>query len=121
MQWSRIVSLCVGMGLVGAVGCGGGVDAEHSLPGDPVAGAAIYARVCVACHAADGRGNGGLTGGNFSEPARLAKTNTLLLSEIRDGLNRGPVAMPAQRGALSDQEMKDALAYIRKTFGGTQN
>lgn len=133
MQWSRIVILCVGMAVVGgcgnsggeaggeATGGGGGADAEHSLPGDPVAGALVYSRICVACHSADGRGNGGMTGANFAgDPTRLAKTNTALLTSIRDGVTTGPSPMPAQRGTLSEQEMKDALSYIRKTFGHTQ-
>lgn len=126
MRWSRIVILCVGMGLLGACGNSGGTTAgggdgdEHGLPGDPVAGAAVYARICIACHDARGTGNGGVTGANFvADRTRLAKTNTELLTSIRDGKTTGSMVMPAQRGALSEQEMKDALSYIRKTFGGT--
>ena len=93
---------------------------DTSLPGDPEAGAQVYQRVCVACHAADGRGNGGLTGGNFvDDETRLAKGNEELLASIRDGILDATPPMPAQGAALSDQEMRDALAYIRHEFGGT--
>lgn len=150
MRWRCLVGSCVCLAFVGACGNNGSpapgagaaaapaaagarargaavidpadLEGDHSLPGDPVAGAAIYARICIACHAADGRGNGGLTGANFvNDRTRLTKNNNALLRSIRNGVNRGPVAMPSQRGALSDQDMKNALSYIRKTFGGTQH
>jgi len=121
MQWSRIMLVCVGMSLIGACGNAGGAgggDDDQGLPGDPVAGAAVYGRVCVACHSADGRGNGGLTGANFvGDATRLAKTNTQLLVSIRNGVTTGASPMPAQQGVLSEQEMKDVLSYIRKQFG----
>lgn len=134
MYRSGILALCVAMLAVGACGnsgsaptgeqpaAGGGApaDAEHSLPGNAEAGAAIYGRICVACHGADGRGNGGVTGANFvGDATRLAKTNTQLLLSIRDGVTTGPSPMPAQAGVLNDQEMKDVLSYIRHTFGHT--
>lgn len=110
----------------GAAGGGAGTTAsaggggDHGLPGDPEAGRAVYTKICVACHAADGRGNGGITGGDFvGNPAHLAKSNEELLRIIRDGSQNGSKIMPAQRDALSDQEMKDALSYIRHEFGGT--
>jgi mono/diheme cytochrome c family protein len=91
-------------------------DKEHPLPGDPKAGADVYQRVCVACHGKNGTGNGGITGGDFVNSDRLAKSNEKLLDSIRNGVDANP-PMPAQKGALSEQEMKDALAYIRSEFG----
>jgi len=93
----------------------------HPLPGDPVAGEAVYTKVCLACHGADGKGNGGLTGLNFvAEPTRLNKTNEELLTSIRDGFKGKNVVMPAHKDTLTDKEMKDALSYVRKRFGRTE-
>ncbi|HHH27065.1 MAG TPA: cytochrome c [Polyangiaceae bacterium] len=93
---------------------------DTSLPGDPNAGEAIYGRICVACHAADGRGNGGMTGADFvGDETRLSKSNEQLLTSIRDGVNTGSTPMPAQGGVLSEEEMRDVLSYIRREFGGT--
>ncbi len=94
---------------------------DTSLPGDPEAGAAVYNRICVACHARDGRGTGGLTGANFvDDTTRLSKGNDELLTSIREGRPNASPAMPPQGQALTDQEMRDVLAYIRYTFGGTR-
>lgn len=117
---------------VGSMGCGqdepgGSEDAEqtgavaqgvaHPLPGDPEAGADVYGRVCAACHGQDGKGNGGLTGADFvNDETRLAKSNEQLLASIRDGVDANP-PMPPQGSILSEQEMKDALSYIRQEFG----
>lgn len=90
---------------------------DHSLPGDPAAGATTYQQFCVACHAADGRGNGGVTGGDFvGDRRRLAKNNETLLRAIRDGVNNTP-PMPSWRASLNDQQMKDVLSYVRQQFG----
>jgi len=123
------MSLALGLAVV-AVGCdddesGGGESAgsaaDTSFPGDPAAGEAVYQRVCIACHAADGRGNGGVTGGDFiGDPSRLAKDNDLLIAHIRDGVLDKSPPMPPQGGVVSEQEIKDALSYIRREFGGTQ-
>ena len=90
---------------------------DHSLPGDPVAGETVYRANCLACHAANGRGNGGITGADFiGDRRRLARNNEVLLRSIREGINNSP-AMPAHADLLSDQEMRDALSYVRQTFG----
>jgi mono/diheme cytochrome c family protein len=94
-------------------------DGDHSLPGDPVAGETVYRTNCIACHAADGRGNGGITGADLAgDPRRLAKNNDTLLRSIREGVSASP-AMPAHRDILTDQQMRDALSYVRSHFGGT--
>lgn len=92
--------------------------ADTSLPGDPVAGEAVYTANCLPCHGADGTGNGGLTGGNFiGEPERLQQGNDVLLGEIADGINRNGRVMPPWKVTLTEQQRKDALSYIRHHFG----
>ena len=94
------------------------VAVSHPLPGDPEAGKAVYMRICVACHQPDGSGMGGMLAANFvTDKTRLAKSNEVLLTSIREGITRDNKVMPPQKGILSDQEMKDALSFIRKTFG----
>jgi len=95
-------------------------EVDRSLPGDPEAGALVYNRICVACHGADGRGNGGVTGADFvGDPSRLAKGNDVLIHSITVGILDKNPPMPAQGQALSEQEIRDALSYVRQTFGGT--
>jgi mono/diheme cytochrome c family protein len=90
----------------------------HELPGDPVAGKAAYEKVCLACHAADGRGNGGITGADLvGDKSRLAKSNEELYKSVAEGQLDGTPPMPPQLGPLTEQEIKDALAYVRATFG----
>jgi mono/diheme cytochrome c family protein len=91
---------------------------DISLPGDSAEGEKVYKRICVACHGADGRGNGGITAADFIKEAdRLNQDNKILLNSIANGITKGSRVMPPQKGALSEKEMKDALSYIRKQFG----
>lgn len=91
---------------------------DHPLPGDPVAGEAVYKKVCLACHGANGRGNGGITGADFiGDKTRLAKSNEILFTSVSEGKLDGKVPMPPQKSVLSEQEINDSLAYIRQEFG----
>jgi mono/diheme cytochrome c family protein len=114
-----------GSGAGGATGGGAGAltgpeyQGDHSLPGDPVAGEVVYRANCIACHAENGRGNGGLTGADFvGDRRRLTKNNDTLLRSIREGVPNSP-PMPAHRDILSDQQMRDALSYVRQHFGAS--
>ncbi len=92
----------------------------HPLPGDPEAGKAIYKRICIACHQADGSGMNGMLAADFvKDKTRLAKTNEELLTSIRDGIIRDGKVMPPQKDVLSDGDIKDAISYLRKTFGAS--
>jgi mono/diheme cytochrome c family protein len=94
---------------------------DHSLPGDPVAGEEVYRASCLACHAADGKGNGGITGANLvDDRRRLAKNNDTLLHSIREGVLTTSPAMPPHKDILTEVQIRDALSYVRRTFGGTQ-
>lgn len=88
--------------------------------GDPVAGAKVYAKVCIACHQKDGKGMGGMLAANFvDEKERLQKPDSVLLNSIAEGKKGKKAVMPPHKDVLSEQERKDALAYVRKTFGGS--
>lgn len=88
-------------------------------PGDPVAGQKVYDKICKACHMADGKGMGGALAADFvADKTRLQKPDSALLKSIAEGIKGKKAVMPPQKDALSEQERKDALAYIRKTFGG---
>lgn len=132
------VGLCLNLGCAGEPGNGGdagvegkasGDDKAAAAPlgqgpadagprGDPKAGEAIYKSRCLACHQADGKGMNGAMGGNFvEEKFRLAKPDSELLKTIAEGVQGKKAIMPPQKDVLSEQERKDALAYIRETFG----
>ena len=98
---------------------GGGAAIDTSLPGDPAAGQAIYEANCQACHGADGRGNGGVGGDFVGEPERLQQDNEVLLTTIADGIS-GARTMPPQRDLLTEEERRNALSYIRQTFGSSE-
>ena len=87
-------------------------------PGNVERGGKVYGTYCVGCHAVDGKANGGTTGASFvDDPARLAKTDEELLTSIAEG-KTGPIGtMPPWKGALTEQQRVDALAYVRATFG----
>lgn len=92
----------------------------HPLPGDPEAGKKVYLRVCSACHQPDGSGLNGMLAANFVvDKTRLAKSNEVLLNSIRNGIVADNKIMPPLKDVLSEQEIKDALSYIRKTFGSS--
>ena len=87
------------------------------LPGDPVAGAEVYGRICIACHGSDGRGNGGLGGDFIGEPERLQQDNAVLINTITNGKTTNNRVMPAQGEVLSQEEIANVLSYIRQEFG----
>jgi len=92
-------------------------DAEKTLK----VGESIYSQTCIACHGANGKG--ALPGVSDFKAADgpLAKTDDELATSIRDGVVTpgAALSMPAKGGnpALSEEEIRAVLAYIRKTFG----
>ncbi len=104
-----------------ASSAGPAADSLHDMgePGDAAKGKATYEKVCTACHQADGSGSGGMLAANFkTDKTRLAKPDSVLFASIKNGVQGKVGVMPAQAGALSDQEIKDVLAYVRASFGG---
>jgi cytochrome c oxidase cbb3-type subunit 3 len=89
---------------------------KSSAPSDP--GEATYRRYCIACHGADGRGNGGVTGADFvtGRDALGAKSDDELAASVREGKRGERAVMPAHKPVLSDPQIAAAVAYVRKRF-----
>lgn len=88
---------------------------------DPVRGARVYGETCVACHGDNGAGAIDGVPPMSGPGGRLAKPDDQLLRHIIDGYQSpgSPMPMPARGGNpdLTDQELADALAYMRQKFG----
>jgi mono/diheme cytochrome c family protein len=88
------------------------------------AGAAIYARACIACHEADGSGapriypplpgNANLQSADPSSALRVILDGAQTVTTAR-APNAG--SMPAYAGQLSDQQIADVTNYIRNSWG----
>ena len=98
-------------------------DEAATADGSPTSGTAAagkqtYDEICITCHAKDGKGNGGLTGGNFvDDKSRLGKSDAELIEIIKNGKEGKIGIMPALGKVLSDQQIRDVLAYVRATYG----
>jgi len=92
------------------------IEEALGLPGDPVAGAEVYKIYCEACHQADGTGMMGMLGADFvNDKTRLAKPNAALMYAIENGVEG--TMMEAMGAKVPEQDQKDVISYIRKTFG----
>lgn len=89
------------------------VGAAPSGPGE-----AAYRKTCIACHGADGTGNGGKTAADFTlATGVLKKPDAVLLASITSGAT-GPIGvMPPHQALLSEAEIGAVLAYVRRSFG----
>ena len=80
---------------------------------DAKAGKATYEKLCVSCHAADGKGNPGMAkamkGLDIVGKDTQAKKDDQLLKVIVEGEGK----MPASGKNLSKQEQANVLAYVR--------
>jgi mono/diheme cytochrome c family protein len=94
-------------------------EVERFTDGDAAHGAALYKRYCGGCHGADGRG-----GAHTFMPHIQNLTRKDYIEFIPDGflftvIAEGGVAvgkssmMPAWKATLSEQDIKDVIAFIR--------
>lgn len=82
---------------------------------DPVNGRKLYEWNCSVCHGDYGKGDGPLRAALATPPADLTNRQTstspdrALLQIVRDG----HATMPGWKHQLTEQELKDLLAYLR--------
>jgi mono/diheme cytochrome c family protein len=81
-------------------------------------GGALFAKQCVTCHGASGKGDGSMATKLKSKPSDLTDAEWThgpsdgeIFTLIRDGAKNA--GMKAFRGALSDRQMWDLVNYIR--------
>lgn len=76
--------------------------------------AALYKTKCQSCHAADGSGNTPmgkkLAARDFGSPEVQKKTD----AELTDIVTKGKDKMPAYKGKLTDDQIKQLVAYARE-------
>jgi len=76
--------------------------------------AALYKTKCQACHGADGTGNTPmgkkLAARDFSSPEVQKKTD----AELTDIITKGKEKMPAYKGKITDDQIKQLVAYTRE-------
>ncbi|GIW55719.1 MAG: hypothetical protein KatS3mg082_2123 [Nitrospiraceae bacterium] len=89
---------------------------EH-LAGDPERGKAMYEKHCLACHGEKGKGDGPFgrhlfpPAADYGSPEVKTKSDMELFKAIRDGVPG--TAMQSFRRRLSNQQIRDVLAYVR--------
>jgi len=90
----------------------------QEYPADRTRGRHVYQRHCLSCHGAGGWGDGPdakalkVAPANFHRFSSFLKSDEELLRTIEHGVVFSP--MHAWRGQLTDGEMQDVVAYIRK-------
>jgi mono/diheme cytochrome c family protein len=89
---------------------------------EPRKGQPIYEKYCLLCHGPQGLGDGPQgqlmkpPAANLRSAQSKAKSDAELLKVIREGHPNS--AMTKWAGTLSEEEMKQVLAYIRQLSGG---
>lgn len=89
--------------------------------GDPDRGKEIYAKACASCHAADGRGKLRGAPDLTKKGGVLTKAHAELQDHIVNGFKSpsSRIPMPPRGGKrnMTDQDMRDAHAFMHKAFG----
>jgi putative membrane protein len=99
---------------VGVVPPKGTIRAEASAP-DLERGAMIYRVRCISCHQLDGRGLEGKLAVDFSaEPARLAKSEEILVASVERGVPN--TAMRGFASELGADDIRNVVHYLRQRF-----
>ncbi len=99
--------------------------------GDPEKGKVIYEKYCFYCHGREGRGDGAIGIAVSPHPAdfvgdkkKMAKSDEELFESISEGIRREvgseEMAMPRWKDILSEEDMWNALAYVRELSRGNK-
>jgi mono/diheme cytochrome c family protein len=84
--------------------------------GDPVRGREIYVNTCIRCHGIDGKGTLGMklvpSPADLTSPVVQNRLDGTLFRRIHEG--KPNTAMGAWKYSLSDEEIWDVLAYVRR-------
>jgi mono/diheme cytochrome c family protein len=115
----RSVMSVLGLVVLAASGAQAQQDVERFTDGDAAHGSALYKRYCRGCHGVDGRG-----GAHTFMPHVQNLTQKDYIEQVPDGflftvIAEGGAAvgksgyMPAWQGTLSEQDIKDVIAYVR--------
>ena len=93
--------------------------------GNPRAGKAIFSQNCAVCHGASGKGDGVAAAGLNPKPANFADAGRQAAMTEKKQLHivaaGGPSeklspAMPPFGDALTDQQIRDVVAFVREAF-----
>ncbi|HXG31329.1 MAG TPA: cytochrome c [Thermodesulfobacteriota bacterium] len=99
------------------------VVAKAETKGDPAAGKEKFQQICASCHGAEGKGDGVAAAALDPKPRDLsdaAYVSGLTDDHIFKTVKEGGAAvgksalMPAWGGTLSDEDIKNVIAYIRQ-------
>jgi mono/diheme cytochrome c family protein len=115
----RSVMSVLGLVVLAASGAQAQQDVERFTDGDAAHGSALYKRYCRGCHGVDGRG-----GAHTFMPHVQNLTQKDYIEQVPDGflftvIAEGGAAvgksayMPAWQGTLSEQDIKDVIAFVR--------
>lgn len=84
-------------------------------------GKSVYEGTCIACHGANGKGALPGVPDLTSAKGPLKGGDEVVIKRMREGYQSpgSPMAMPPKGGnpALTDDDLKAVLAYMRKAFG----
>jgi mono/diheme cytochrome c family protein len=109
-------AVLVGIAVVAMAGGASLKELNVSQPErDVLSGRVIYSTICIRCHGIEGKGDGQMKFtppvADLTSPAVQGKLDARLFKSVHDG--KPNTAMGAWREALSDDEIWDALAYVR--------
>jgi mono/diheme cytochrome c family protein len=111
---------CISRAVVAVVGLSMAAHAQDNV----AAGKQVFLHNCVVCHGPEGRGDGAGAAGLNPKPANFGDTNRRATpgdKQVRIVTNGGASEklspmMPAFSEALTAQQIRDVVAFIRSTF-----
>jgi len=94
---------------------------DDAVSGNPDNGQQVYEGTCIYCHGGNGKGEIPGVPDFTKKNGPLSESDADLFDHIANGFESkgSQMAMPARGGnpALTDAEIRDVLAYLRKEFG----